>query len=188
MIRPFLTALLLLLIIQPPISGASWSTVLKKNGGNVVAKETGAAVESATQRQLRESAERSYINNVPQQVPQRRAPSYDISPDGKVTEVRVITKRLPPNVRNTLKYIKVTGNAPPGHKGGRVFKNDGRGGGQQLPKNDGSGNAIKYKEYDVNPYKKGVDRGAGRIVQGSDGSSYYTNDHYKTFKLIDRLP
>lgn len=76
---------------------------------------------------------------------------------------------------------KNNGASPPGYKGGRTFENDGRGGGQQLPKTDAKGNPISYKEYDVNPYQKGVNRGTERIVKGSDGSTYYTNDHYGTF-------
>ncbi|MCV4714119.1 hypothetical protein OFC05_29060, partial [Escherichia coli] len=68
-------------------------------------------------------------------------------------------------------------------------KNDGRGGGQVLPKTDSAGNPIKYKEYDVNPYQKGVNRGAERLVRGtSDGKTYhtyYSNDHYRTFVKIE---
>jgi guanyl-specific ribonuclease Sa len=59
--------------------------------------------------------------------------------------------------------------------------NDGRGGGQVLPRFDPKGNPITYREYDVNPYTPGVNRGAERIVIGSDGSKYYTGDHYRTF-------
>ena len=36
-------------------------------------------------------------------------------------------------------------------------------------------------KWDVHPYKKGVNRGSERVVTGSDGSSYYTQDHYMTF-------
>jgi guanyl-specific ribonuclease Sa len=50
---------------------------------------------------------------------------------------------------------------------------------------DADGNPIAYKEYDVNPYQKGVNRGAERVVIGSDGSKYYTNDHYKSFNKFD---
>jgi guanyl-specific ribonuclease Sa len=63
--------------------------------------------------------------------------------------------------------------------------NDGRGGGQVLPKTDAAGKPITYREWDVNPYQKGVNRGAERVVTGSDGKSYYTNDHYGTFTPID---
>ena len=63
--------------------------------------------------------------------------------------------------------------------------NDGRGGGQVLPRQDAVGNPIIYKEYDINPYQRGVNRGAERIVIGSDGRAYYTSDHYSTFTLME---
>jgi RHS repeat-associated protein len=77
-------------------------------------------------------------------------------------------------------------NAPqrPGYTGGRTFQNDGRGGGQVLPKTDANGNPITYREWDVNPRTPGVNRGAERVVTGSDGSSYYTDNHYQTFTKI----
>ena len=69
------------------------------------------------------------------------------------------------------------------HKKGKTpktFDNDGRNGGQVLPKTDKNGNPITYKEYDVNPTIKDR-RDAKRVVIGSDGSKYYSNDHYETF-------
>jgi guanyl-specific ribonuclease Sa len=70
-------------------------------------------------------------------------------------------------------------------KGGVEFKNDARGGGQSLPKTDANGKPITYKEYDVNPAPAaGQTRGAERMVIGSDGKTYYTTDHYKTFTEI----
>ncbi len=54
-----------------------------------------------------------------------------------------------------------------------------------LPAADGAGNPIQYREFDVNPYVKGVNRGAERIVVGSDGKAYFTDDHYSTFTTID---
>lgn len=87
----------------------------------------------------------------------------------------------PANAQSTLSYVRQNGKAPPGFKGGKEFKNDGRGGGQVLPKTDKNGNPITYKEWDTNPYTQGVNRGPERIVTGSDGSAYYTGDHYGTF-------
>jgi hypothetical protein len=49
---------------------------------------------------------------------------------------------------------------------------------------DVQGNAIAWSS-DVNPYQSGVNRGGERIVRGSDGSAYYTNDHYRTFTRIE---
>lgn len=43
---------------------------------------------------------------------------------------------------------------------------------------------VTYREWDVNPYTKGVNRGTEWIVSGSDGSAYWTGDHYDTFLLF----
>ncbi|GAB0102428.1 hypothetical protein JMUB6875_13960 [Nocardia sp. JMUB6875] len=65
----------------------------------------------------------------------------------------------------------------PGTHGGETWNNrDGT-----LPRKDSSGKAISYQEWDVNPKQRGQGRDAERIVTGSDGSAYYTGDHYKTF-------
>jgi ribonuclease T1 len=53
-----------------------------------------------------------------------------------------------------------------------------------LPSEDAAGTPITYQEWDVNPYQKGVDLGKERIVTGSDGSAYYTTDHYLSFTQI----
>ncbi|MFI6870032.1 ribonuclease domain-containing protein [Nocardia sp. NPDC050406] len=65
----------------------------------------------------------------------------------------------------------------PGTRGGDTYFNRNR----QLPQKDASGQSITYREWDVNPKRKGQDRGAERIVTGSDGSAWYTGDHYNTF-------
>jgi ribonuclease T1 len=41
-----------------------------------------------------------------------------------------------------------------------------------------------YREYTVDT-PGGSDRGARRIVQGRQGETYYTDDHYKSFTQID---
>ena len=75
--------------------------------------------------------------------------------------------------------MKAKNGAPPqGYKGGKTYNNQPVNGGQKLP--DG----VKYKEYDINPYIKGQNRGAERVVIGDDGSAWYTNDHYHTFTRI----
>jgi guanyl-specific ribonuclease Sa len=61
--------------------------------------------------------------------------------------------------------------------------NDGRGGGQVLPGTDANGTSVTYREWDVNPYT-GANRGAERLVTGSDRSAWYTNDHYNSFVRI----
>ena len=42
-----------------------------------------------------------------------------------------------------------------------------------------------YREYTV-PTPGSRDRGARRVVQGKDGDTWYTRDHYRTFVRIDR--
>ncbi|MCU1647918.1 MAG: hypothetical protein JWN03_8193 [Nocardia sp.] len=65
----------------------------------------------------------------------------------------------------------------PGTHGGDTWMN--RGG--SLAAKDSSGKKISYQEWDVNPKKPGQGRDAERIITGSDGSAYYTGDHYNTF-------
>lgn len=100
---------------------------------------------------------------------------------------------IPLNKLNKLKKLKKwvkknNGKQIPGtKKGGVKFDNDGRGNGQVLPQKDANGKPITYKEYDINPAPSaGQTRGKERMVIGSDGKAYYTNDHYKTFtEIID---
>ena len=42
-----------------------------------------------------------------------------------------------------------------------------------------------YREYTV-PTPGSRDRGARRVVQGKDGDTWYSSDHYRTFVRIDR--
>jgi guanyl-specific ribonuclease Sa len=72
------------------------------------------------------------------------------------------------------------GDALPGYEGGRTFLNIER----RLPQADAQGRRVKYREWDVNPLRPGVNRGAERLVTGSDGSAYYTDDHYDSFRKI----
>lgn len=88
---------------------------------------------------------------------------------------------VPAKATEVLAHIRQHRAPPPGTKGGSVFDNDGRNGGQLLPKTDSRGNPIQYREWDVNPSQKGADRGLERIVTGSDGRAYYTANHYETF-------
>jgi hypothetical protein len=74
------------------------------------------------------------------------------------------------------------GAAQEGFVGGRAFADHGRSRGAVLPNQDKSGKAITYREYDVRPKQPGMNRGPERVVIGSDGSAYYTSDHYKHFK------
>jgi guanyl-specific ribonuclease Sa/PPE-repeat protein len=91
---------------------------------------------------------------------------------------------VPQNVDDTLEQIdagKWPGSAnAPGTRGGGVFADRD----QLLPTTDASGKPITYQEWDVDPKAPGIGRGGERIVTGSDGSAWYTTDHYQTFHRI----
>lgn len=87
---------------------------------------------------------------------------------------------IPQKVYDVLKYILANHHAMPGYVGGRVFSNREK----IVPQYDDKGNPIEYQEWDVNPKIEGQNRGTERILTGSDGRAWYTNDHYKSFKEI----
>ncbi len=81
---------------------------------------------------------------------------------------------LPPEARDTLALIRKGGPFPHA-RDGVAFNNRER----RLPARERGW----YREYTVKtPGAK--DRGARRIVAGRDGTLYYTDDHYRTFRRI----
>jgi len=68
-----------------------------------------------------------------------------------------------------------------GTKAGKSYKNRD----SKLPTVNSKGDNITYKEYDVNDKIPNMNRDAERLVRGSDGNIYYTNDHYGSFIKIE---
>ena len=88
------------------------------------------------------------------------------------TEIRAAT--LPPEARETISLIR-KGGPFPHQRDGMSFGNREK----FLPPHERGW----YREYTVRtPGTK--DRGARRIVAGRDGTLYYTDDHYRSFKRI----
>lgn len=87
---------------------------------------------------------------------------------------------IPSKAYKIRDYVKQNKEAMDGYVGGRKFKNLEK----ILPKNDQNNSKIDYHEWDVNPKIDGKNRGRERLVTGSDGNAYYTNDHYKSFKKL----
>jgi len=87
---------------------------------------------------------------------------------------------IPAKVYDVLKYIQQNHEAMEGYVGRRVFTNYEK----VVPTTDQNGNRIRYQEWDVNPKIHGQNRGTERILTGSDGRAWYTNDHYQTFTEI----
>jgi ribonuclease T1 len=87
---------------------------------------------------------------------------------------------VPEKVGKVLEYVDEHNKAMEGYEGGRNFGNFEK----VLPQRDDKGRQIRYREWDVNPLRRGVNRGAQRLITGSNNTAYYTDDHYKTFKKI----
>lgn len=84
---------------------------------------------------------------------------------------------IPAQARQVLAYIRAHHEAPQGYEGSRRFGNYEK----VLPQRDNNGHRIQYQEWDVHPHREHVNRGAERIVTGSDGRAWYTQDHYAHF-------
>ncbi|WP_373330929.1 ribonuclease domain-containing protein [Salmonirosea aquatica] len=96
----------------------------------------------------------------------------------KAPAMRTTTQEtIPSKVREVLNYVREHDRAPAGYVGGRPFGNYEN----LLPKTTAQGKPIKYREWDVDPKKADQNRGAERLVTGSDGRAWYTRDHYNSF-------
>lgn len=91
---------------------------------------------------------------------------------------------IPPEAWQVLAYIRTHGEAPAGYEGGRHFGNYER----VLPQEDAAGRRIQYQEWDLHPHREHVNRGAERIVTGSDGRAWFTRDHYQHFAEMKAAP
>jgi ribonuclease T1 len=95
-----------------------------------------------------------------------------------------VTAEVPARALDVLRYIDANHRAPDGYEGGRPFYNLGDRGRRPLPTTDDAGRAIRYQEWDIYPRRRGQNRGAERLVTGSNDSAYYTADHYRSFTKI----
>ena len=141
-----------------------------------------------------------FYERAPHKIPDRPLPIAESAPgtsgraadraslvQGAASENSTATRRrptVPRYVLQVLDYIEKNNQAPEGYEGGREFLNLGKGGDQSLRNFDDSGNSIKYREWDVHRQAERKNRGAERLVTGSDGRAYYTSDHYQTFLRI----
>lgn len=88
---------------------------------------------------------------------------------------------IPQKVLTVLAYVRENGRAPEGYQGGRKFGNFEK----LLPLKDDNGSIMKYQEWDVNPKKKGKNRGAERLITSENKRAWYTRDHYDSFTEIE---
>jgi hypothetical protein len=97
---------------------------------------------------------------------------------------------LPDNAQNAYNGYEsngwkgnYSGQAPGTHAGGNYQNSNGH-----LPTVDPAGNAITYREFDVNAPIAGIGRDTQRFVVGSDGSVYFTDSHYGQCDSPSGLP
>ena len=95
---------------------------------------------------------------------------------------------VPDHVIVILKHIEKYQKAPEQYVGGRIFQNREK----KLKLRDNRGGKIIYKEWDVHPKIKGKNRGAERLITGSDQSAYFTKDRmvirFLYLYLVLKLP
>jgi guanyl-specific ribonuclease Sa len=104
-----------------------------------------------------------------------------LSADAAATEFTTAgAGSLPEDVQTAIEEIKSGANRP-NVKNPQPFRNDGSQDATILPRKDASGNPISYTENYVNPKINGVPRDGQRVITGSDGSTWYTPDHYTSW-------
>jgi guanyl-specific ribonuclease Sa len=88
----------------------------------------------------------------------------------------VALSTLPPQAAETVRLIERGGPFPYPHNDGVVFHNNE---GHLPAEPDGY-----YHEYTV-PTPGSPTRGPRRLIEGKDGTFYYTGDHYQSFVIVD---
>ncbi|MGI5502039.1 ribonuclease domain-containing protein [Lentzea sp. CA-135723] len=113
----------------------------------------------------------------PSKAPATSAAAVQGVPGAKTSglDVQALSK-LPAEAVKTWKLIESNGPFPYPRNDGVTFQNREK----RLPNKDSG----YYKEYTV-PTPGSPDRGARRIVTGSEKEVFYTGDHYSSFVVVD---
>lgn len=74
----------------------------------------------------------------------------------------------------------VAGQTPGTNAGGKFNNKHG-----ELPVLDANNKPISYNKFDINNRIEGAERDTERFIKGTDGSIYYTNDHYTTLIKVE---
>lgn len=170
-------------IVSAPIPFAKGAKAVK---AGVELVEDGADVVKAGERAVdaeKAGEKAADADKATEARPPNGAADHQLLP-GQI-DVRVQHGPVPSKAQDVLDVVDSTGQRPAGLVGGRKFQNDGRDNGARLPDSTPSGHPVTYREWDVNPKPKGgMGRGKERLVTGSDGSAYYTSEHYDSFVII----
>lgn len=105
---------------------------------------------------------------------------------GKAAIVAGKVDDLPEHAREMYKKYDAAGwrgnvsGQTPGTGAHGEYKNNGKNGSVLLPGKNADGSDIDYYEFDINNKIPGQSRDSERFLKGSDGSVYYTDDHYRS--------
>ncbi len=116
------------------------------------------------------------------EAPQIETAVPDSLASGSLASRSAAQETIPNYVVETLAYIREHDSAPKGYVGGRKFSNLEK----RLPQKAPGGEPIQYREWDVKPKVEGQNRGAERLVTGSNGRAWYTRDHYNSFVEVKK--
>jgi ribonuclease T1 len=105
--------------------------------------------------------------------------SSNMEPSSSPTERGSI---VPQKAYRVWNYVRENRKAPDGYVGGREFQNREK----RLPLKQPDGKSMRYQEWDVNPKRNGVNRGAERLITSANERAWFTADHYKTFQELKK--
>lgn len=105
--------------------------------------------------------------------------SSNMEPSSSSTERGSI---VPQKAYRVWNYVRENRKAPDGYVGGREFQNREK----RLPSKQPDGKSMRYQEWDVNPKRNGVNRGAERLITSANERAWFTADHYKTFQELKK--
>jgi guanyl-specific ribonuclease Sa len=109
--------------------------------------------------------------------------TLDSSPFKDIDTIQIWTRnnpKVPQKVLKVLLHVRHHNRVIKGYRGDEDFFNREK----ILPSKEVDGSKIKYKKWDVNPWIRGVNRGAERLITAPN-RSYYTADHYASFTEIN---
>lgn len=113
-------------------------------------------------------------------VAKKRKSKHKAQNNNILTPRTAANDQIPQKVYTVLAYVQQQGKPMQGYVGGRRFGNFEH----HLDDKDAQGKRIQYQEWDVNRKQQGKNRGAERLVTGSDGKAWYSKDHYATFAEV----
>jgi ribonuclease T1 len=151
--------------------------------------QDGKSAHSQIQSQTSKQSQNPYQSRKVKEQSKKSLDKYHARPKEKINRQRFDYQTakasqgiVPAKAFKVFAYVQQTNRAPDGYVGGRRFGNfEGH-----LPRQDLEGRRIDYQEWDVNPRVNGRNRGAERLVTGSDGRAWYTSDHYNSFIQIKK--